>query len=139
MPSSTLVLVATVAIQSLVAMCLMALPVVAPSVAQSLGISTAYLGVFIAIAYVGAMCASLMSGAVVKRFGAIRASQAGLGLCGAGIALCAIRPPAAIALGAALLGLGYGPITPSRSHFLARTTPAPRLSFVFSLNKTGRA
>src|SRR3546814_4477357 len=84
MPSSTLVLVATVAIQSLVAMCLMALPVVAPSVAQSLGISTAYLGVFIAIAYVGAMCASLMSGAVVKRFGAIRASQAGLVLCGVG-------------------------------------------------------
>lgn len=137
MQSSTLVLAATLAIQSLVAMCLMTLPVVAPSVAQSLGISAAYLGVYIAIAYVCAMTSSLISGAVIKRFGAIRASQAGLVLCGLGIALCAMRSPVAIGLGAALVGLGYGPITPASSHLLARSTPAHRMSFVFSIKQTG--
>src|SRR5690606_30719569 len=76
-------------------------------------------------------------GAVVRRYGAIRASQAGLVLCAVGIALCAIPLPAAIAPGAFLLGLGYGPITPASSHLLARTTPADRMSFVFSIKQTG--
>src|SRR3546814_3241231 len=42
--SATVVLVATLTVQSLVAMCLLTLPVVAPTVAQALGISTVYLG-----------------------------------------------------------------------------------------------
>ena len=136
-PSTALVLSATLTVQSLAAMSLLTLPVVAPAVAESLNISAAYVGLYIAIAYAGAMTSSLLSGGAVRRFGAIRCSQLGLILCAAGVAVCAIESPIAMAVGAALIGLGYGPITPSSSHLLARTTPAHQMSFVFSVKQTG--
>jgi MFS family permease len=40
-------------------------------------------------------------------------------------------------LGAVLIGLGYGPITPASSHLLTRTTPKHQMSLVFSLKQTG--
>lgn len=137
MPSNSLVLIATLAVQSLAAMALLTLPVVAPAVALSLGISAAYAGLYVAIVYVGAMTASLMAGALVRRFGAIRASQVALVFCAAGLFLCAVPSLACMVLGALLIGLGYGPITPASSHLLARTTPAHRMSVVFSLKQTG--
>lgn len=136
-PSATLVLAATLTVQSLAAMALLTLPVVAPAVADSLGISAAYVGLYIALAYAGAMASSLFSGGAVRRFGAIRASQIGLLLCAIGVAACAIESPAAMAVGAVLIGLGYGPITPASSHLLAITTPAHRMSLVFSIKQTG--
>jgi MFS family permease len=132
-----LVLVATLAVQSLAAMSLLTLPVVAPAVAQSLGISTAYVGLYVAIVYAGAMGASLLAGGAVRRFGAIRLSQAGLALCSAGLLLSMIESPIAMALGAVLIGFGYGPITPASSHLLALTTPAHHMSLVFSIKQTG--
>src|SRR5690606_333214 len=136
-PSANFVLAATLTVQSLTAMSLMTLPVVAPTVAESVGISTAYLGLYIAFAYAGAMTASLLSGGAVRRYGAIRASQAGLVLCALGVAACAVGTVYMTALGAVLIGLGYGPITPASSHLLARSTPAHRMSFVFSVKQTG--
>ncbi|MBC7470046.1 MAG: MFS transporter, partial [Ramlibacter sp.] len=47
-------LIATLAIQSLVAMAILTPAVMAPVVAQALGLSTAYLGLYIAVVYVGA-------------------------------------------------------------------------------------
>ncbi len=137
MPSAAFVLTSTLTVQSLAAMALLTLPVVAPSVAESLGISAAYVGLYIALVYVGAMTASLLAGGAVRRFGAIRLSQIGLLLCAAGVAVCAIESPFAMAIGALLIGLGYGPITPASSHLLARTTPAHRMSLVFSIKQTG--
>lgn len=136
-PSNTLVLLATLTVQSLAAMALLTLPVVAPAVALSTQISAAYVGLYVAIVYAGAMTASLMAGAVVRRFGAIRASQVALVLCALGLFLCMVPSPWSMVAGALLIGLGYGPITPASSHLLARTTPAHRMSLVFSLKQTG--
>ncbi len=136
-PSASVVLAATLTVQSLVAMALLTLPVVAPSVAESLGISAAYVGLYIALAYAGAMTASLLAGGAVRRFGAIRSSQIGLLLCGAGVAICTIESPVAMAIGAVMVGMGYGPITPSSSHLLVKSTPAHRMSLVFSIKQTG--
>jgi len=72
------VLLATLTVQALVAMALLNLPVVAPAVAKDIGISTNYLGAYVALVYFGAMVATLLGGAAVKRWGAIRLSQAGL-------------------------------------------------------------
>jgi MFS family permease len=127
----------TLAIQSMVAMALLALPAMAPRVAQAVGISAAYVGLYIALAYLGAIVASLAAGPAVGRFGAIRVSQLGLWVCAAGLLLCAVPWVPAIALGALLVGFGYGPITPASSHLLARTTPAHRMSLVFSIKQTG--
>jgi MFS family permease len=130
-------LLVTLAIQALVSMALLALPVMATVVAQALGVSATLTGVFVAIAYVGAILASLASGSAVARFGAIRVSQTGLVLCGLGLALCALPSVTAVGLGAFLIGLGYGPITPASSHLLALTTPVQRMSLVFSIKQTG--
>jgi MFS family permease len=142
MPSATtnsnwLPLVTTLAIQALVSMAVLTAPVIAPVVAQALGASAAYLGLYIAIVYVGAMLASLGAGAAVKRFGAIRVSQSGLLLCAAGLLLCVVPAVWAFVLGGLLIGLGYGPITPASSWLLAQTTPAHRMSLVFSVKQTG--
>jgi MFS family permease len=127
----------TLAIQALVAMALLTLPTMAPRVAADLGISPTWIGLYIAVAYVGAMSASLASGPAVGRYGPIRVSQFGLLLSACGLALCAVPSVPVIACGALLVGLGYGPVTPASSHLLARTTPASRMSLVFSVKQTG--
>lgn len=135
--ASARALAATLTIQSLVAMSLLTLPAIAPVIARVTGIPAAYVGVYVALAYAGAMAASLLSGSATQRLGAIRASQAGLVLCALGLALSTLASAPALVAGALLVGLGYGPITPASSHLLARTTPAHRLSFVFSIKQTG--
>ena len=55
----------TLAIQAMVAMALLTIPAMAPKVAEAVSVSPAYVGVYIALAYVGAMAASLASGAGV--------------------------------------------------------------------------
>lgn len=118
-------------------MALLNLPVVAPAVAKDVGISTNYLGAYVALAYFGAMVATLLGGAAVKRWGAIRLSQAGLVLAAIGLFLCAMPYVETIALGALFIGAGYGPITPASSHLLIKSTPPEKLSFVFSVKQTG--
>jgi MFS family permease len=130
-------LATTLTIQAMVSMALLTLPVMAPVVALALGISAAWTGLYVAMVYAGAMASSLAAGAAVARFGAIRVSQAGLVMCAAGLGFCAIPSMAATALGALLIGLGYGPVTPASSHLLARTTPGHRISLVFSIKQTG--
>ncbi|WP_353236089.1 MFS transporter [Diaphorobacter ruginosibacter] len=137
MKSTWIPLAVTLAIQSMVAMALLTLPVMAPEAASSLGVSPALVGVYVAIVYGGAMFASLAAGTAVKRWGAIRVSQLGLLLCAFGLALCAVSSVVAIAIGALLIGLGYGPITPASSHLLAKTTAPERMSLVFSVKQTG--
>ena len=84
-PANTLApLVITLAIQAVVSMALLTLPVMAPVIASDLHVPTAWVGVYIAMAYVGAMLSSLSAGAAVDKWGAIRASQMGLGLCALG-------------------------------------------------------
>ena len=127
----------TLAIQAMVAMALLTIPAMAPRVAEAVAISPTYVGVYIALAYAGAMAASLASGAAVARWGAIRVSQGCLVLCALGLAVSALPSVATLALGALLVGVGYGPVTPASSHLLARTTPAHRMSLVFSVKQTG--
>jgi MFS family permease len=130
-------LLLTLVIQAMVAMALLSLPVVAPVVAQTLQVSPALVGLYVSVTYAGAMVATLMGGATVARMGAIRVSQWGLVLCAVGLLLCAVPWLPAMVLGAVLIGLGYGPITPASSHLLARTTPAHQMSLVFSIKQTG--
>lgn len=132
------VLAVTLAIQALVSMAVLTVPAMAPAMAQSLNVSPTLIGLYIAVVYAGAMLASLMSGPWVLRWGAIRVSQLGLLVCAAGLVLLAAAPGVVSALvGAFLIGVGYGPITPASSHLLARTTPPDRVSLVFSIKQTG--
>ena len=127
----------TLAIQATASMALLTLPAAAPVVGEALGVSPALVGVFIGVAYIGCIAGSLGAGAVIQRWGAIRISQASLVAAAVGLLLCCTGSFPAMALGALVMGLGYGPITPASSHLLIRNTPPERLSLVFSLKQTG--
>jgi len=130
-------LLLTMVIQAVVALALLTLPVIAPVVAGAIKISPALVGLYVSVTYAGAMVSSLLGGATVARVGAIRVSQWGLVLCALGLLLCAVPWIPSMVLGAVLIGLGYGPITPASSHLLARTTPKNKMSLVFSIKQTG--
>jgi predicted MFS family arabinose efflux permease len=127
----------TLAIQSMVSMALLVMPVLAPTLAGVLGISPVYIGTYVALVYAAALVTSLAGGAAVARFGAMRVSQGALLLSVAGLLLCTVPWLPAIALGGVFVGLGYGPVTPASSHLLARTTAPERMSLVFSIKQTG--
>ena len=136
-PSAWWSLTVTTAIQAMVSMALLTLPAMAPAVARALAVPSTLVGAYVALCYFAAMLSSLVGGTLVRRLGAIRVSQLGLGLCAVGLALCALPWLPAVALGALCIGAGYGPITPASSHLLALTTPAHRMSLVFSIKQTG--
>jgi MFS family permease len=130
-------LAVTLAIQALVAMASVTVPVLAPAASADTGIALAYLGIFMAFFYVGGMVSSLASGDFILRYGPIRISQCCLLLCGIGLAAAAAGSVPLMIVGALLVGFGYGPITPASSHLLARTAPPGHLSLTFSLKQTG--
>ena len=59
----------TLAIQALVAMASITVPVLAPAASADTGIALAYLGVFMAFIYIGGMGSSLASGDFILRYG----------------------------------------------------------------------
>ncbi len=137
MKAGLLPLLITLGIQALVSMSSLTAPVLAPAAAAEIGLAPSLIGLFVGLVYIGSMLSSLGSGDLIVRYGAIRVSQICLVLCSIGLVVAAAGQPWLIVLGALLIGFGYGPVTPASSHILARTTPAHRLGFVFSLKQTG--
>ncbi len=130
-------LAATLAVQAVVTMATLTVPVFAPAAAADIGLDPNTVGIFASIVYIGAMASSLLSGGLAPRYGAIRVSQVGLGLSLAGIALTATESWQVMVASALLLGIGLGPATPASSHILARHTPSHLRGFVFSIKQTG--
>ncbi len=136
-PNALWTLIVTTAIQAIASMGMFTLPAMAPAVAGDLRVSSALVGMYVALCYLAAMVFSLLGGPMVQRMGAIRASQVGLVMSTVGLLLSASGWLPLLVPGALLLGAGYGPINPGSSHLLVRTTPPHRLSLVFSIKQTG--
>ena len=132
-----LVLIATLAIQALATLMVLAPPVFAGLAAPDFGISANHIGVFTAVVYAAAVLSTGMSGGPVRRYGAIRVSQAALLIGAAGLALLASASIWLGLIGAVFIGIGYGPMTPASSHLLIRQTPPARRALVFSIKQTG--
>jgi MFS family permease len=132
-----LALIATLTIQALATMSVLTPPVLVALAAPELGIDAHFIGLFTSAIYAAACLAAAMSGTPVRRYGAIRISQGSLIFCGIGLALLAAASIPLALLGAVLLGIGYGPMTPASSHILMRQTPPERRGFVFSVKQTG--
>jgi len=130
-------LAATLLIQSMVTMTSLTVPVFAPAAADDVGVNASAIGIFASLIYLGAMTASLLSGGLVPRFGAIRMSQAGVVISMIAIALTSTALWPIMAVCAVMMGVGLGPATPASSHILARHTPAHLSSLVFSIKQTG--
>ena len=133
-------LAATLAIQVFTSLAATAPAVLAPELAQTMGVAPQWIGLFVGIVYVGAMLASLASAGFIERYGAIRVSQFGVLLCAAGTILIGLLPASFAGLLVAvaiMIGVGYGPITPASSQILARTTPPSQMGLMFSIKQTG--
>ena len=130
-------LAVTLAVQTLVAFAVYCAPVMAPVAGPALGVSASAVGYYIAATYFGSMIGSAAAGGWVARFGPIRASQAGLALCLAGLCLAASASPPLVLAGGFVVGLGYGPTTPASSVILVRTAPPTIFALVFSIKQTG--
>jgi MFS family permease len=125
------------AVQALASFAMLALPAVAPRVAATLDVPAALIGVQIGIGYGGAMATSLVAGSLVRRFGAVRVSQAAMVAAALGALAAASATLAGVALGAVLVGFGYGMVNPAASHLLVRATRTGNRNLVFSIKQTG--
>ena len=132
-----LALIATLAIQALVSMSVLTPPVLAALAAPDIGVASERIGLFTALVYAGAIVSSASSGALLARAGPLRLSQWCLGFCALGMSVVSLTFLPAVMLGAVLMGLGYGPVTPASSHILIRQTAPERRSLVFSFKQTG--
>jgi predicted MFS family arabinose efflux permease len=132
-----LALIATLAIQALVSMTVLTPPVLAALAAPDIGVASERIGLFTALVYAGAIVSSASSGALLARTGPLRLSQWCLGFCALGMSVASLTFLPAVMLGAVLMGLGYGPVTPASSHILIRQTAPERRSLVFSFKQTG--
>ncbi len=135
---ATVVAVAvTLAVQTLTSMAMIAPSVLAPVAAPDLGLAPQAVGLFVSIAYFGAMVSSLATGRLTARFGPLALCQAALVLAGVGLVLGKLALAAVLPLAALAIGIGYGFVTPVSSHILARRTPPGIMAFVFSIKQTG--
>lgn len=131
------VVAATTATQSLTTLAALALTAIAPRAARDIGTDPALIGYQVSLVYVGAMISSLVSGALVRRLGAARASQFALWMAAAGCLLSALGSLPVLALGALVIGVGYGCTNPAASQLLARTPTSGRMNLIFSIKQTG--
>jgi MFS family permease len=131
------VVAATTATQSLSTLAALALTAVAPRAARDLGTDPALIGYQVSLVYVGAMLMSLVSGGLVRRLGAARTSQVALWMAAGGCLLSALGVLPVLALGAFVIGIGYGCTNPAASQLLARTPTTGRMNLIFSIKQTG--
>jgi MFS family permease len=139
LPPSGVVLpvILTLLVQALVSMSAVAIPVFMPVAAGELNVPPSYVGIFMSLIYLGATAFAPVSGYFIDRFGPICVSQICLVLCALGLGAISIPAIPMMIIGALIMGIGYGPVTPASSHLLVRTTPFSMMSVVFSIKQTG--
>jgi MFS family permease len=135
------VLLAMLACQAAAALAAFTLPVVAPAAARSLGIAAELVGYYTTVMLVGAMVATMVTAGFVRRFGALRVSQATLVFAGLGLGAMPLTSLPYMALpllvaSAVLIGFAYGPANPASSHLLSKVTPPHLRGRVFSIKQT---
>ncbi len=114
-------------------MALLVLPALAPEVAREYVIDASLIGYYISLVCVGQLVTLTLLGNITRRYGGCRIHQSGHGCVAAGMALMMVPAPLFLAVGAIVVGVGYGLIGPSFSHLLMRFSPPQRRNFIFSL------
>ena len=116
---------------------LMAVPVLAPSIARDLDLSPELIGFYSGAVWAAALLSSTLSGRLIDGLGAWQTSRACLILCALGVATAATGQPWGLLLSALLIGAGNGIEAPPASQVLAHHVPPARRPFFFSLKQTG--
>ncbi len=139
LPPATLKLALPVALlgQTFTAAMMFAPSVLAPVASVDIGVPASAVGLMTSLIYLAAAFAAPQIGARVPQVGAVRVTQLGLVLTGCGLALCAVAHPLLVLLAAIVIGIGYGPSTPSGSALLVEYTPPRMFNFIMSIRQTG--
>ena len=114
--------------------CQLVLPILAPEVADALGISPEWLGLFQFLTHSTGIVAAMACGGFIVRYGALRVAQVTLALMAGGVLLAGTGMIWLMPIAAMLLGLTYGS-TPSSSHILARLSPPHLAPLIFSIKQ----
>jgi MFS family permease len=130
-------LIMILVIQSIITMAAYGIPVVTAEIAADIALAPTLVGGLVSVIYFMAMLTGLLSGGLVARFGARASFQAMLVFTGAGIGLISLGQPVFMVAGAAMIGVGTGPMNPIGNHVLANVTPTVWRPFVFSLKQCG--
>jgi len=136
-PGFVYLLAVLLAAQALGTMATSTLPAVVPKIAETYGVSSALIGYQISLLAIAMLVSLTFGGNLSVRWGACRVTQVGIALLIAGSLIAALPHVAFIFISAVALGLGYGLITPSASHLLARFAQAKNRNLVFSFKQTG--
>ncbi len=130
-------LLVTLAVQIQASLVVFTPPILAPIAQGDVGVNAASVGLVIALIYLSSVPSALFSGLLINRLGAIRVSQLCVFCASLGVVLMSTGNVLLIVLGALIVGLGYGAVTPSSSTVLAEQAPANMRSLIFSIKQTG--
>jgi len=115
------------------------LQVASPAATAAMGVDPRLVGLVSAMAFLGSGIGSPAGSGLVSRAGALRIMQGSLAGGALSLLVATVGHPVFYLLGALLLGLSNGPITPAGSDLLVRRTPRHLLASVFGLAQTGVA
>jgi len=135
--NTVLAVVVTLATQIIVSTAIIAPSVIAPAAASDLGVAPQSVGLIVALSYALAMVSGLTVAGLLSRFGPLRTCQVAVLFGAVGLALGAPGSIPLVFCAAALIGYGYGMVTPTSSHILVQSAPRERLAFIFSIKQTG--
>jgi len=135
--NTVLAVVVTLATQIIVSTAIIAPSVIAPAAASDLGVAPQSVGLIVALSYALAMVSGLTVAGLLTRFGPLRTCQVAVLFGALGLALGAPGSVPLVFCAAALIGYGYGMVTPTSSHILVQSAPRERLAFIFSIKQTG--
>lgn len=124
-------------VQTMMSLAGLAAPVFAVRLADDLGVSAGWVGLYMSAVFIVAMFSGVLGGGAVARLGAIRVAQICLVVAGAALALMTFGTLYWVVIAALMIGFSYGPPTPASSHILAQVTPPRLMPIIFSLKQTG--
>lgn len=131
-----MVLTATLFLQCLMSFAIFAPLVMAPVVLDTLAIPANWVGLYAPFAFGCAIIGSIFSGALLRYLGPWRLSLVCLAFTAVGIFVFGLATPVAVATGAMILGLSYGPITAAGASLLVQTT-SNNLALRLSIRQSG--
>ncbi|WP_149536875.1 MFS transporter [Siccirubricoccus phaeus] len=137
MPAWVAPLAATLLMQAVASALCQTLPVIAPLLTAEAGLAPESIGPLTAVTAAGTVLFLLFGGAILARFGPVRALQIGIAIALAGLLLTGFGTPFALIAASLLLGIGYGPTPPAGSRILAATAPPRHRTLIFSVKQAG--
>lgn len=137
MPAWVAALSATLLMQSVASFLSQSLPVLAPLITSSAGLSPESIGNLSSLSAFGTVAFLLLGGPFLARLGPVRMLQVGALLSGLAMVLAGFGTLPALVVASFVLGIGYGPSPPAGSRILAATAPKSHRTLIFSVKQAG--